>query len=93
MSEPAYKEDDPTSSTTLLGLLMLSRGLGNVLSTPISSALSRSKGSISPISRPSVGFKVAGGRYESMIVYVGTCFAGAAIIATVAWGVEKTKRR
>ena len=75
---------------------MLSRGLGNVLSTPISTAL-RNIHSEGAMSHPSIksGFKVGGGQYEGMIVFVGTAFAGAAIIVSLGWGVEKwnTSRR
>ncbi|TDL22145.1 MFS general substrate transporter [Rickenella mellea] len=82
-------EDDPLLSTSLLGILMLSRGLGNVLSTPISSALSQARsGSTSTTSRPRMGFDVAGGRYEGMILYVGTCFAASGIIALLGWGLQ-----
>jgi MFS transporter, MCT family, solute carrier family 16 (monocarboxylic acid transporters), member 10 len=84
-------KDDPTLSTTLLGLLFLSRGLGNVLSTPISTALSHGGGdSVHP---PKFGFDVDGGKYEKMIVYVGTCFVGAAIVSAVAWRVDQQSKR
>ncbi|THH16707.1 hypothetical protein EW146_g3971 [Bondarzewia mesenterica] len=84
----AITEDDPTLSTSLFGLLMLSRGLGNVLSTPISTALSAA------VYEPSTGlektgFDVADGRYERMIVYVGTYFVGAAVMSLVGWGGER----
>ncbi|TFK53800.1 MFS general substrate transporter [Heliocybe sulcata] len=80
-------KDDPTLSTYIFGILMLSRGFGNVLSTPISTSLSRGEGSRSG----RMGFDVAGGRFEKLIVYVGTCFAGAAVLALAGWGVEKRR--
>ncbi|KAJ3490665.1 hypothetical protein NLI96_g1266 [Meripilus lineatus] len=83
-------KDDPSLATTLLGFFLLSRGLGNILSTPISTAL-RNIRSDGVATHPSLksGFQVAGGQYEGMIVFVGTAFIGAAIIVSFAWGVDK----
>jgi MFS transporter, MCT family, solute carrier family 16 (monocarboxylic acid transporters), member 10 len=78
-------------NTTLVGFLLLSRGIGNVLSTPISTALFRGGGN--GIHVPKVGFDVDEGKYEKMIVYVGACFAGAAIVSAVGWGMDKRGRR
>jgi hypothetical protein len=39
----------------------------------------------------STGFEVGDGRFEKMIIYVGTCFAGAAAIAALGWGIEGKK--
>jgi MFS transporter, MCT family, solute carrier family 16 (monocarboxylic acid transporters), member 10 len=78
-------------NTTLLGFLMLSRGIGNVLSTPISTALSHGGGNAHHVAK--VGFNVEGGRYQKMIVYVGACFAGGAVVSAVGWGVDKRSRR
>jgi MFS transporter, MCT family, solute carrier family 16 (monocarboxylic acid transporters), member 10 len=78
-------------NTTLFGFLLLSRGIGNVLSTPISTALFQGGGS--SIHVPKVGFDVDGGKYQKMIVYVGTCFAGAAVVSAAGWGVDKRGRR
>ena len=75
---------------------MLSRGIGNVLSTPISTALSAVvDGADVGHLRLKTGFEVAGGRFEKVIVYVGTCFAGAAVVALVGMGAERVgvKRR
>ncbi|TFK52175.1 MFS general substrate transporter [Heliocybe sulcata] len=82
--------DDPRLITTFLGLLGVGRGLGQVLSTPISTSLLRDT---SPSSTwpwySKTGFEVAGGRFERLIVYVGASFAGAAAIAACGWKVEK----
>ncbi|KZT28398.1 MFS general substrate transporter [Neolentinus lepideus HHB14362 ss-1] len=83
-------EDDPTLSTYIFGLLMLSRGFGNVLSTPISTSLSQGNAGPS-YSLNKTGFDVAGGRFQKMIVYVGTCFSGAAVLALAGWGMEKKR--
>lgn len=84
-------EEDPIIATTLLGYLMFSRGIGNIVSAPISAKLY-----MQPIWRSSVerlGFDVASGRFETMIIYVGTCFAGAAGVAALGWGLESRKVR
>ncbi|THH11142.1 hypothetical protein EW145_g842 [Phellinidium pouzarii] len=62
-------KDSPTLSTTLFGVLMLKRGIGNILSTPISTALSKGGSTSSGnatlssdySSHPSLGFDVADG--------------------------------
>ncbi|KAL1727136.1 major facilitator superfamily domain-containing protein [Schizophyllum commune] len=84
-------KDDPNYSTTLFGWLLLTRGLGNILSTPISTALEKHV-SGSKDATLDIGFHVAGGRFEKMIVYTGTCFAAAALVVIIGWGVEKKKR-
>ena len=82
MHAPA--EDDPNLSTTLFGWLLLTRGLGNILSTPISTAL-ESSSMTSRTNKLDFGFDVAGGKYEKMIIYVGTCFAAGALTSVVGW--------
>ncbi|KDQ62717.1 hypothetical protein JAAARDRAFT_30613 [Jaapia argillacea MUCL 33604] len=93
-------KDDPALCTSLLGILMFFRGLGNVLSTPISTSLSSihtttnvgynsSYGDAGHMDK--MGFDVAGGKYEKMILYCGSCFAGAAGIALFGWSVERSK--
>ncbi|KZV73171.1 MFS general substrate transporter [Peniophora sp. CONT] len=69
---------DRTKATSLYSILLFSRGLGNVLSTPISNALATT--TISAASHVHTGFDVDGGRYGSMIVYVGSCFAAASTL-------------
>ncbi|KAB5595997.1 Mitogen-activated protein kinase organizer 1 [Ceratobasidium theobromae] len=73
-------KDDTTAATSMLGMLMLSRGLGNVLSTPISSVL---------ISGPmldhvQLGLQ-KGSRWASLIIYVGTLFAGGTVVGIIGW--------
>ncbi|KAJ3773780.1 MFS general substrate transporter [Lentinula raphanica] len=89
--------NDPTLSMTLFGILLFSRGIGNIASTPISSALtgfssSNNSSSVSD-SYPDSGFDVAGGRFASTILYVGTCFAGAGIIVLFGWGRDVYQHR
>ncbi|KAF5375746.1 hypothetical protein D9757_008992 [Collybiopsis confluens] len=119
--------NDPNLSATLFAVLLFSRGMGNVFSTPISTALlgssnstssslaaiSTSSASFSPHPPHSIhdfdriyttgtgsadldfthlGFHVGGGRFEKMILYVGTCFAAAAMVALGGWGVEVIQR-
>ncbi|KIK63552.1 hypothetical protein GYMLUDRAFT_162578 [Collybiopsis luxurians FD-317 M1] len=90
--------NDPTLSMTLFGILLFTRGLGNIASTPISSALtgiSSSSSLINSTSSPShlgTGFDVAEGQFASTIVYVGTCFAGAGTIVLCGWMGEVYRR-
>ena len=70
----------------------MTRGIGSILSTPISTALSPIR-SDSMLSNGRTGFEVGGGRFSKVIVYVGTCFAGAASIAVLGWIVDVRKRR
>ncbi|KAG9056324.1 hypothetical protein FS842_011018 [Serendipita sp. 407] len=84
-------QEDPRLSTTLIGYLMFSRGLGNILSTPITAALAHPKGISGLPGR--LGFEVGDGKFESVIVYTGTCFAGAALIAGVRWIFDKSSRK
>ncbi|KAI5829951.1 MFS general substrate transporter [Schizophyllum commune Tattone D] len=85
-------KDDPNLSTTLFGWLLLTRGLGNILSTPISTAL-ESSSATGRTDSLDLGFDVAGGKYEKIIVYTGACFIGAALVVVLGWGVEFRKRR
>ena len=73
---------------------MLTRGLGNVISSPISTNLSSlvSSSSGSTGQGGGTGFGVADGRFEKLIIYVGTCFAGAAFVAMIGWGGDKAAR-
>ncbi|KAI5825129.1 MFS general substrate transporter [Schizophyllum commune Tattone D] len=80
-----YAKEDPTNSTTLFGYISLGRGIGNVLSTPIATALT---GMGSHLVKGATGFAVGGGRFESMILYTGTCFTGAAGLAVFGWRSE-----
>ncbi|KAJ7160130.1 major facilitator superfamily domain-containing protein, partial [Mycena filopes] len=82
--------DDPAVSTALYGYLLLSRGIGNIVSTPISAKLfaGSHNGTGAAVG---TGFEVGDGRFESMIIYAGTCFAGAAGIAALGWGINVRK--
>ncbi|KAJ6491895.1 MFS general substrate transporter, partial [Mycena sanguinolenta] len=68
--------DDVGLSTMLYGYLLLSRGIGNIVSNPISTKLQvyrRAHSLTSSLER--TGFDVADGRFRNVIIYVGTCFA------------------
>lgn len=77
---------------------MFTRGIGNILSAPISSRLSSNSfegNSTTPGAlwgHERTGFEVGGGRFEKMIVYVGSIFAGAAGIALLGWGLDVKNR-
>ncbi|CAG8524024.1 14806_t:CDS:2 [Acaulospora colombiana] len=79
-------DEDPRLSTTFMGYLMMSRGLGNILSTPISTALASQRGGVHHQNR--FGFDVGGGKFENVILYAGSCFAAASLIAGIGWGVD-----
>ncbi|ESK88007.1 mfs monocarboxylate [Moniliophthora roreri MCA 2997] len=88
--------EDPALATTIFGYMGLSRGLGNIFSTPISTALSASSYSnnaTSAVAGSHNGYTIADGKYEKMIVYVGTCFAGAALVSLIGWVGDGMKRR
>lgn len=96
------QEDNPRLNTTLLGICMFTRGIGNILSTPISTALSHldtarsasgSALSVPETPHPAFGFDVADGKFAKMILYVGTCFAGVAVIALVGFGMDAIRVR
>ncbi|KAJ7608151.1 MFS general substrate transporter [Roridomyces roridus] len=84
-------KDDPGLSTTLYGYLLLSRGIGNIVSTPISAKLYSMANNVTGEmhAHGSTGFTVGEGRFEKMIIYVGTCFAGAAVIAVLGWAMDR----
>ncbi|PBK97305.1 MFS general substrate transporter [Armillaria gallica] len=87
-----FAKDDHNVATYLFGYLMLSRGLGNILCTPISSAFLATASDFDA-GTAHTGFQVAGGRFENMILYVGSCFAGSAGIAMLGWLLDAKNRR
>ncbi|KLO06695.1 MFS general substrate transporter [Schizopora paradoxa] len=87
--------DDPRLATNLIGLLYAVQGIGNILSTPISTSLFHSAPSTKLLSKTSNHILVAlrAGGYEKMIIYVGSCFAGAGVIAGMGMLAEKAQTR
>ncbi|CAE6459568.1 unnamed protein product [Rhizoctonia solani] len=80
-------KDDTTAATSMLGMLMLSRGLGNVLSTPISSVL------IAGSMREYIRFGLQNGsRWANLIIYIGTVFAGATSVGLFGWLMDRRMR-
>ena len=79
--------------TSIFGYFLLSRGLGNILSTPISTALDSQSSQGDSAALKHTGFQVGNGRFERMIVYVGTCFACAAAMAVLGWVVNVQVQR
>lgn len=73
---------------SLLGYLALTRGIGNVLSTPIAAALRRDNGT-SLEAQVNFGFNVGGGQFENVIFWAGSCFAGGTIFATIGWAMSR----
>ncbi|KAJ7439247.1 major facilitator superfamily domain-containing protein [Mycena latifolia] len=83
-------KDDPAMSASLYGYLLLSRGIGSIVSTPISAKLYAQTHNATGGSE-TTGFEVGEGRFEKMIIYVGTCFAGAAGVAALGWAMDLRK--
>ncbi|KZP05355.1 MFS general substrate transporter [Athelia psychrophila] len=86
-------KDDLTLATSLFGYILLSRGIGNIASTPISNVLMRNNQSSVPHQHTKTGFAVGEGRFENVILYVSICFATASVMATIGWGREKSRAR
>ena len=78
---------------------MFSRGIGNILSTPVSTALqtmhspSLLKLASKSLLRRESGYSVADGQNEKMIVYVGSCFAVASVVVAFGWLLDTKRRR
>ncbi|KAJ7133628.1 major facilitator superfamily domain-containing protein [Mycena epipterygia] len=84
--------DDPVMATTLYGYLLLSRGIGNIVSTPIAAKLYSQPHNVTS-GVQNTGFDVGDGRFGTMIIYVGTCFAGAAGVSALGWAMDVRKVR
>ncbi|KDE05119.1 hypothetical protein MVLG_04462 [Microbotryum lychnidis-dioicae p1A1 Lamole] len=67
--------DDPNLCTTLFGLISFTRGLGSILTAPISSLLLAH-----PLHhvKASVGFGVEGGKYGGLVIFAGMSLVVAA---------------
>ncbi|TRM69370.1 major facilitator superfamily domain-containing protein [Schizophyllum amplum] len=81
----SYAKEDPGLSTTLFGYICLGRGIGNVMSTPIATALVGAK---SYAMASTTGFAVGGGRFENMIIYSGTCFVVSTGLSVFGWRLD-----
>ncbi|KAJ7723345.1 MFS general substrate transporter, partial [Mycena maculata] len=77
-------KDDPNLATYLFGYLTLSRGFGNIMATPIATALI-------PASAAVGMYPIVEGRFRSVTIFAGTCLAGAAGFG--GWGIEGNRRR
>ncbi|KAH8823295.1 MFS general substrate transporter [Flagelloscypha sp. PMI_526] len=83
-------KDDLHLTNSIFGLLLLTRGIADISSTPISTSILSSRDDDRTWT---LGFNVGGGRYENLILYVGGCFAGASAFAAGAWAVERRLKR
>ncbi|KAJ7740260.1 major facilitator superfamily domain-containing protein, partial [Mycena maculata] len=78
-----------TTFSASLYIYLLSRGIASIVSTPISARLyAQPQNMTGGLSLENTGFEVGNGRFEKMIIYVGTCFAGAAGIAALGWAMD-----
>ncbi|KAG9311573.1 MFS general substrate transporter [Chiua virens] len=77
-------------SMSMYGVMFFTRGLGNVLSTPIATALT-------PVQSQSIvddGAKqLDHGRFVPLIAYIGGCFAASMLMCIVGWYWERTDKR
>lgn len=75
----------------MYGVLMFTRGLGNVLSTPVSTCLAP----VQSLSATAIGgggrqgFALDDGQFARLIAYIGMCYAAATLISVVGWRLEK----
>jgi hypothetical protein len=81
--EHLLPEDDHIATSSVYGYLMLTTGIGNILSTPIATSLQRSSHVLH--GSRGLGFDVNDGRYASMIIFTGVCFATAAASSCAGW--------
>ncbi|KAI0092568.1 major facilitator superfamily domain-containing protein [Irpex rosettiformis] len=88
-------KDDPSLATTLFSFMLATRGIGNILTTPISTAL-QGRTQASELTThhgiAKTGFDVAGGHYSAMISYAGACFAAATVVSIVGWAFDRRSR-
>lgn len=86
--------NDAGLATTMFSLLLFTRGMGNIVSTPITTELKNMYCPVAPGSRISrAGFAGADGKYVLVVVYTGTCFAVAAAVAILGWFKERRRSR
>lgn len=77
----------------MLSIMYLFRGIGNILSTPISTVLQTGShnniGNFTAVgSSSSITVDYAyNAQYEKVVLYVGTCFAAASIVLVFGWAV------
>lgn len=72
--------------------MLATRGIGNILTTPISTAL-QGHGRVSDdMTQARTGFSVAGGQFKAMIAYAGACFAAATVVTVVGWAFDRRSR-
>lgn len=76
---------EPSVAMSLYGFLMMTRGLGNVLCTPISTSLANISGRGNSTIGGKGGFTVDQGRFEKLIIYVGACYAAVSLMALIGW--------
>ena len=73
----------------MFSLLLFTRGVGNVVSTPISTALQLVKIPIASSSAPRIGLAVDDSHFAAVIVYTGACFAVAVAVAIFGWLLDR----
>lgn len=89
MQYASHAAEDPSLIMSMYGILFCTRGLGNILSTPISTALAPVQ--LLPITDSGTrqGIGIDGGRFAHLIGYIGACFAAATLTCIVGWYWDK----
>ncbi|TRM63897.1 MFS general substrate transporter [Schizophyllum amplum] len=88
-------KDDPNLATTLFGWLLLNAWTRKHISTPISTALEThvaTNVTATSVAALDIGIPSRGWAIRNMILYTGSCLAGAAVVAMFGWGSEVRKR-
>ncbi|KAH8806602.1 MFS general substrate transporter [Flagelloscypha sp. PMI_526] len=83
-------KDDPAALTTFFAYLMFTRGLANILSTPVAGAFYSNPVHVSASHK--IGFEVGGGKFGWMIIFVGFCFVVGAAVTASGWLVERWRK-
>lgn len=80
-----FSEDDHLLAISMFGYLNLSRGIGSLVSTPITTAFQHGHSLVQSATRAHVGFDVGGGRFREVIIYTGLCFAAGSVMTLYGW--------
>ncbi|KAH8824906.1 MFS general substrate transporter [Flagelloscypha sp. PMI_526] len=83
---------DLQTTNTLLGLLLFTRGVGNILSAPVSTSLQNLSGPDIAKSFGGTAYAIVDAKYGAMILFTGLCFALAALFILGAWATDTNTR-
>ncbi|GJE97130.1 MFS general substrate transporter [Phanerochaete sordida] len=84
-------DGNPEVAEMMVDLAMFIRGVGCIVSTPIVIYLQHAR--VATAQARGTGFAVDEGRFSSVIIYTGTCFAAAAALAVLDWALDRRSTR